>query len=166
MFLSCEWTYRKSSIWETICISSSFELYEKEWDDPVAAESFAAWTGCEDRDWGMASGRAELWCVWQIKQARAADSSQRDTRFLSGCCQLVLLCTGVKLYRLKTSGFSSACVLRRRAVLAEVNSPNSYLTHLVDPNATNWGHLWGLILFPTVQLFTSLLILPLEESWC
>lgn len=42
--------------------------------------------------------------------------------------------------------------LRRRAVSAEVNSPNSYLTRLVDPDMISWGNFWGRILFPNVQL--------------
>lgn len=64
----------------------------------------------------------------------------------------------------KHLAFHQPCVLRRRAALAEVNSPNSYLTHLVDLNVINWGNFWGWILLPTVQLFSSILTLPLEES--
>lgn len=45
---------------------------------------------------------------------QAWDSSQQDMHFLSGCYQLALLCSSVKLYRLETSGFSSAMCTQNR----------------------------------------------------
>lgn len=73
-------------------------------------------------------------------------------------------CAVVSFTDWKHLAFHQPCVLRRRAVLAEVNSPDSYLTHLVDPDMISWGHFWGWIVFPAVQLFPSILPLPLEES--
>ena len=61
-------------------------------------------------------GRGELCLVCVKDQTRWGwDSSQQDTRFLSGCCQLVLLCGGVKLCRLETSGFSPAVCTQKES---------------------------------------------------
>lgn len=46
----------------------------------------------------------------------------------------------VKIYRLKTLGFHRPCVPSRRAVLAKINSPYSYLAYLLDLNVISWGN--------------------------
>lgn len=93
---------------------------------------------------GLRKGELCVVCV-KDQTLRGWDFSQRDTLFLSGCCRLGLLCGSVRLYRLKTSGFSS------EGEQCSLNSPNSYLTRLVDPNVISWGDFWGRVLFPTVQ---------------
>lgn len=71
------------------------------------------WAGCQDSDTGVDWGRREL-CSVCVKDQTGPDSSKKDTQFLSGCCQLVLLCSG-KLYGLKTSGFSPAVCTQKES---------------------------------------------------
>lgn len=72
---------------------------------------------------------------------------------LSGCCQLVLLCSGGKLCRLKTAGSSPAVCTQKESCTGQSKFTNSYLTHLVGPDMISWGNFWGWILFPAVRLF-------------
>lgn len=74
------------------------------------------WASCQDSDIGMDFGkRGALFDACKRSNMPGLGLLQQDTRFLSGCCQLVLLCGGVKLCRLKTSGFSPAVCTQKES---------------------------------------------------
>ena len=126
------------------------------------------WASCQDSDTDVDWGRGELCRVCVKDQTgQGPDSSKEDTQFLSGCCQLVLLCSGVKLYRLKTSGFSPAvCTQKESSVSRSIftkflsgtfswpwydklgqflrmNRVSSCATFLFDPSPA-FGRIWVL----------------------
>lgn len=88
---------------------------KKKWGDAIASKVLAE-PAARTATQAWTSGRGELCLVCVKDQTHWGwDSSQQDTRFLSGCCQLVLLCGGVKLCRLKTSGFSPAVCTQKES---------------------------------------------------
>lgn len=99
-------------------------------------------------------GENSVRCVWTIKHCRAGISPSKTHTFFQAVASWFWCGVVLSFPDWKHLAFHQPCVLRRRAVFADVNSPNSYLTHLVDPNGISWGLFWGCILFPTVWLFS------------
>lgn len=112
---------------------------------------------------GLRKGRA-LVCV-KDQTLQSWDFSQQDTHFFPGYCQLVLLCGSVKLYRLKTSGFSPAMCTQKESSVSWSKFTKFLSDTLSWPECDKLGRFLRMNLVSSCATFLSLTCLWKNPSF-